>query len=209
MAPEDSKAPFLRIPWTASLIKRPNLIFRVPGSRKFKASTEDSLFAEILKTPRTIRSCISFYTKPASSTDQVEVVHTLMTLGNGINGHPGVMHGGIVAAILDEGMGILQSINWEREHIAKVGKGYAEGELPPVSYNSFTAELKIRYLKPVTTPGALIVTAKYIQVDGRKEFMYAEIKQREGAGEDHEGDEVLCATGEALFLQPKPKSSKL
>ena len=209
MAPEDSKAPFLRIPWAATLLNRPNIICRVPGSRRYKTSTEDSLFAEILKTPRTIRSCISFYQRPSPEQEKIEEISTLMTIGDGINGHPGIMHGGIVASILDEGMGILQSTNYERDHLNAVAKGRAEGELPPYGYNSFTAELKIKYLKPVLTPGPLIVTARYVKRDGRKEWIYAEVKQRVGASEDYDGDEVVCATGEAFFLQPKPKKNKL
>ena len=209
MAPEDSRAPFLRIPWTASLINRPNLIFRVPGSRKYKTSTEDSLFAEILKTPRTIRSCISFYRKPASAQEKIDEVSTLMTTGDGMNGHPQTMHGGIVASVIDEAMGILQTVNAERDHMAAVGKGHAEGELPPSGYSWYTAELKIRYLKPVLTPAPLICTARYTKRDGRKEWIYAELKQRVGVTEDYDGDEVICANGEGLFIQPKPKSSKL
>ena len=209
MAPEDSRAPFLRIPWAASLLNRPNIITRVPGSRKYKASTEDSLFAEILKTPRTIRSCISFYTRPAASQKQVDEVSTLMTLGDGINGHPGTMHGGIVAAILDEAMGILQTVNYERDHIAAVGTGRAEGELPPFGVGSYTRELKVQFLKPVLTPGNLIATARYIKRDGRKEWIYAEIKQRFGADEDYDGDEIICATAEGFFLEVKNKPSKL
>lgn len=209
MAPEDSKAPFLRIPWTASLINRPNLIFRVPYSRVYKASTEDSLFAEILKTPRTIRSCIAFYQKPASTEDKIEEVSTLMTTGDGMNGHPQTMHGGIVASVIDEAMGILQSSNKERDHMLAVGRGHAEGELPPSGYSWYTAELKIRYLKPVLTPAPLICTARYTKRDGRKEWIVAELKQRVGVTEDYDGDEVVCATGEALFIQPKPKPSKL
>ena len=116
---------------------------------------------------------------------------------------------GIIASILDEAMGILQAINHERDHLAKVGKGMAEGELPPQNYNSFTAELKVRYLKPVHTPGALVATARYQKIDGRKEWIYSEIKQREGLDEDYDGEEIVCATGEALFIEPKPKLNKL
>ena len=132
-----------------------------------------------------------------------------MTLGNGINGHPGTMHGGIVAAILDEAMGILQSANYERDHLTAVGKGLAEGELPPSGYGFYTAELNIKYLKPVFTPGALIATARYTKRDGRKEWIYAEIKQRFGASEDYDGDEIVCATGEGFFIEPRSKKSKL
>ena len=209
MVPEDSKAPFLRIPWAASLLNRPNIIIRVPGSRKYKASTEDSLFAEILKTPRTIRSCISFYLKPPPSQEKIEEISTLMTVGDGMNGHPRIMHGGIVASIIDEAMGILQTANKDRDHMIAVGKGLAHGELPVGGTPIFTAELKVRYLKPVLTPSALIVTAKYTKREGRKEWIVSEIKQRQGVEEDYDGDEVVCATGEALFIEARPKKNKL
>lgn len=209
MPPSDSKAPFLRIPWSAALINRENVICRVPGSRKSKESGEDTLFAEVLKTPRTIRSCLSFYTRPSSQQEKIEEVGTLMTIGDGVNGHPGIMHGGIVAAILDEGMGILQACNFERDHFAAVSKGKAEGELPPSGYSFFTAELKIKYLKPVTTSAPLVVTARYVKREGRKEWLYAEIKQRVGVEEDYYGDEIVCATAEALFVAPNRKRSKL
>jgi len=120
-----------------------------------------------------------------------------------MNGHPSILHGGIVASILDEGMGILQSANHERDHMLRVGKGLAQGELPPHGIGSFTAELKVRYLKPVATPGSLVCTARYVKRDGRKEWIYAEIKQHIAHGEDDD-EVVVCATAEALFIEPKP-----
>lgn len=208
MAPENSKAAFLRIPWAASLLNQPDVICHVPGSRKYKASTEDSLFAETLTTSRTIRSCISFHQKPTATQEKIGEMSTLIMMGDGMNGHPNILHGGIVASILDEGMGVLQMANYNRDHLRAVGEGKALGELPP-SGGSFTAELKVRYLKPVLTPGALIVTARYQKIDGRKEWIHAEIKQRGGDSENENGDEVICATCEALFIIPRPKRSKL
>lgn len=202
MAPEDSKAPFRRIPWTAHLLSKPNIVCRVPGSRQPKTSTEDSLFADILKTPQTIRSCICYYQRPAESATKIEEVSTLMTFGDGMNGHPQIMHGGIVASILDEGMGILQNANHERDHFLAVGKGLAQGELPPHGINSFTVELKVKYLKPVQTPGSLVCTARYVKREGRKEWIYAEVKQHVAHGEDDD-EEIVCATGEALFVEPR------
>lgn len=208
MPPEDSRAPFMRIPWTAALLKKPNIICRVPQSRISKKSGEDSLFAEILKTPRTLRSCISFFQKPDPDQPKIDEVTTLLTLGDGVNGHPDVMHGGIVATILDEAMGILQGANIDRDHISAVGQGKAEGELSE-SPGTYTAYMNIQYKAPVHTPGVLMATAKIIKRDGRKEWIYAEIKQREGVEEDYEGEEILCATAEALMIEPKPMRSKL
>ncbi|KAK3699622.1 hypothetical protein LTR37_016358 [Vermiconidia calcicola] len=209
MAPEDGNAPFLRIPWAAALLKRPEVVWFTPTSRKRKQSGEDSLFAEILKTPRTIRSCISFYSRPPPSSIQIDEVHTIMTIGDGMNGHPDTMHGGIVASIIDEGMGMLQLANHEREHIAAVSRGQAEGELPPLGVGTYTAQLNIRYIKPVATPAPVIVTAKYIKRHGRKEWIYAEVKQRAGLTEDYDGEEIVCATAEGLFIEPRPKKNKL
>ncbi|KAK1050686.1 hypothetical protein LTR74_017001 [Friedmanniomyces endolithicus] len=190
MALEDSKAAFLRIPWAAALLNRPNVICRVPGSRQPKQSLEDSLFAEILKTSRTINSCIAFYTKPSDSDGNITEVSTLITIGDGMNGHPNILHGGIVASIIDEAMGILQSVNHERDHMTKVGKGLAHGESPPQAFGSFTATLHIKYLKPVHTPDSLLVTARYTKREGRKEWIHAEVKQHHSHGEDDYGEQV-------------------
>lgn len=209
MASDDTKAAFIRIPWAASLLQSPDVVCMVPGSRKKKDDTEDSLFAEVLKSPRTIPSCISFHTNPVSSASKIEEVSTLMTVGDGMNGHPRIMHGGIVAAIIDEAMGILQSVNHERNHLLNVEKGLAQGQHPPQGFGTFTAELKIRYLKPVRTPGCLVAVARYTKKEGRKEWIYAEVRQHLVVDGNTGEEEVVCATGEALFITPKPKVAKL
>ncbi|GAB7362077.1 hypothetical protein MBLNU230_g2111t1 [Neophaeotheca triangularis] len=200
---DDSKATFQRIPWTAALINRPDTICRVPGSREPKSTFEDSLFAETLKTNRTVRSCLSFYQRPSAEATHVEEVSTMMTTGTGMDGHPGIMHGGIVASVIDEAMGVLLNVNHERDHLVAVEKGLAEGEIPSSGFPSFTAELKVKYLKPVKTPAPLIAIAKYEKREGRKMWITAEVRQRIGQAEDYDGDDVLCATGEALFVEPK------
>lgn len=207
MAPSDTKAPFLRIPWIASQVNRPNIICRAPNSRNPKSSTEDSLWAEILKDGRTIRSCICFYKKPAGGADHVEEVSAAMTVGNGMNGHPAILHGGITATMLDEVMGMYQAINQELAHMARVKCGKADGELPPGDDSAFTAELKVKYLRPVQTPGNMIVAVRRVKKEGRKEWLFAELKQCTGQEEDYDGDIGVCATGEALFITPR--SSKL
>lgn len=130
-----------------------------------------------------------------------------MTVGDGMNGHPAILHGGITATMLDESMGVYQSVNQELAHMAKVKCGKAEGELPPSSLAAFTAELKIKYLRPVQTPGNLIVTVRRVKKEGRKEWLVAELKQCTGQAEDYDGDITVCATGEALFISPR--TSKL
>lgn len=108
-----------------------------------------------------------------------------------------------MAAILDEAMGILQSVNHERDHLTRVGQGQASGELPPQGFGSFTATLEVKYLKPVHTPDSVVVTARYTKRESRKEWIHAEVKQHVSHGEDDYGEEIVCATGDALFIEPK------
>ncbi|KAK5116754.1 hypothetical protein LTR62_007428 [Meristemomyces frigidus] len=207
MSVADTKATFLRIPWAAHLLSRPNTVCRVPGSRTVKSSTEDSLFAEGLKTSRTITSCLSFYAKLDNDDDKIEEVSTLMQMSDAMNGHPYYLHGGIIATVIDEAMGILQNANNDRQHLQKVAQGLASGESPAHGVNSFTASLTVNFLKPVHTPGSLVVTARYTRREGRKEWIHAEVKQHISHGEDDYGEEVVCATGDALFIEPR--ASKL
>lgn len=195
--------PFLRVPWTRALLQRPNVVVRVPNPRKIKVDGEDSAWAETLKTPRTFAACVSFYEKPSRGQERIEQVSTLVQIGDGLNGHPDIMHGGIVGVLLDEACGILQSIDRERRHLMSVACGKSQGELPDMS-SSFTAQLNITYKAPVYTPGPLIIHARYTKIEGRKEWIYVEMKQRVGASEDYDGDEVLCAYAEALFIHKRP-----
>lgn len=109
-----------------------------------------------------------------------------------------------MASLLDEAMGILQSVNHERDHFVAVGRGLAEGESPWQGLGSFTAFLNIKYLRPVRTGAAVQVVAWYVRREGRKQWINAEIRQSiDGGGEDDSGEVVVCASGEGLFVVPR------
>lgn len=198
MAAKDSKDPFLRFSWTASLLSDPNLTIRVPPSRVSKSSKEDSLFAETLHTSSTVQSCITAWPTPKPSDTHVPEVTTFATLGTGMDGHPGILHGGIVAALMDEGMGILQYVSYEwSQSGSQIGTGKSV-----TGPGSFTAYLNVRYLRPVRTNSAVVVVSRFTKREGRKEFIEAEVRQAEGG---EEGEVVVCAKGEALFVVPRVK----
>ncbi|RMY93204.1 hypothetical protein D0862_09286 [Hortaea werneckii] len=225
--------------WIRALLAEPRTTIRVPSNRVSKLSTEDSLFAETLQTSRTFPECFIFYCDPglsasrsSSASDEgessrIQEVHFLVRVGDGLNGHPAILHGGIVAALVDEGMGVLQTVNHERAHalsvqrkekaregkggdgggIASEGSGDALSSLPPLG--SFTAELKIRYRRPVSTPGEVLCTARYVRREGRKEWIEAVIRQGDVKGSEDGDGVVTCAIGEGLFIEPKKKDVKL
>lgn len=127
-----------------------------------------------------------------------------------MNGHSGIIHGGITATLIDESMGMLQTVNLERE---RQGGNFGEEE-KEAGLGSFTAYLNVQYKRPVSTPGAIAVVVKRVRKEGRKEWLSAELKQWSGSDSsrgdgDEEGELVVCATGEALFVTPRAVDSKL
>ncbi|KAM3417921.1 hypothetical protein BST61_g6137 [Cercospora zeina] len=201
MAPDDSAASFRRIPWTARFLDDPDVIALVPNSRLPKRDTEDSLYAEVLKSDRTIRNCIVVYRKPAREEDEIEEATTLYEVGNGMNGHPEIMHGGITSTLIDESMGIMQMENLVKKRQKQKQIAKAEKREPMQGLSAFTAYLNVQYLKPVRTPGAIAVTARRVRREGRKEWVVAELKQWHG--DEGSGEVVVCAKGESLWITPK------
>jgi acyl-coenzyme A thioesterase PaaI-like protein len=87
-------------------------------------------------------------------------------------GAPGIAHGGIVSAALDEAMGILA------QHLA---------------FPSVTARFLIRYRRPVPTGEELTLRASLTRIFGR---------QRHFAGTLHRGEEELADAEAVFFEVP-------
>ncbi len=178
---------FQSIPWCASLLNDPRHVIISTNSREPKESTEDALFGETLKTDRTISACLSLYKKPATPNTRIEEVMTLLSLESGVNGYPHVCHGGIVATMLDEVMGILLAVNKDlEEDVARTTGGSAE------RMATVTAQLVVKYLKAIATPQNVCVKVWFSEIKGRKLWM-------QGTIEDETG--TVLAGGEALFVQ--------
>jgi len=84
-------------------------------------------------------------------------------------GPPGVVHGGIQAALLDEVMGVAAHSGAESEEIALV-----------------TVEFHLRYRRPVPTGTSLTIRARLARREGRDFFM-------EGAIVDADGGDLTLA----------------
>jgi len=93
-------------------------------------------------------------------------------------GYPGVAHGGIAAAAMDEAMG------WAM---------YAAGAW------AMTARMEVKYRRPLPLGAELIVTAKVTRDRGRR--LEAEAEIRSPAGE-------LLAQAEGLFLRLPPDRTR-
>lgn len=116
-----------------------------------------------------------------SNPDGSEFV-SIQYLGQALCGHPGLVHGGLLATLLDEGLArccfpVLPN---------KVG---------------VTASLKIDYRKPCKAGNFVVLRAETTKVDGRKAWVKGRLETLvdEAAGEKPE----LIVEAEALFIEPR------
>jgi acyl-coenzyme A thioesterase PaaI-like protein len=178
---------FKAIPWCLNIINNPAYLIIETASREPKPSTEDKLIGATLKTNNTIAACLSMYKKPQPSDSRIEELCSLLALESGLNGHANIVHGGIIATILDEMMGVLQSVNNDWGQDIAVSEGRKQERL-----SEFTAQLKVKYVKPVRTPGVVCVQTRFDKHEGRKVWLKGEIKDDKGN---------VLATAESLFIQ--------
>lgn len=146
-----------------------------------KKSSQDSLFADTFKTDATIRHCLALYRGgPQLSLDSHEL-RFILTMGSALDGWAGVCHGGVICTILDEAMSFLVNL-------------YCKATNP--TSNELTAGLRVRFLKPVHTPGSFLIKTKVSSKERRKFRVSAELLNQK---------EVCLATADGLFIALAPK----
>ncbi|KAL5050660.1 hypothetical protein BDW71DRAFT_104576 [Aspergillus fruticulosus] len=184
----DDISHFQSIPWVSDLLADPSFKTHPIPSRTFKASTEDSLFSTTLNSRSTISSCLLQYRLPPANTTPLHrnaiptnEVRIFCTLGSDLNGYPGILHGGIVATLLDEFMGLILSMS---------RGGGAPGMEGPV-----TAYLNTKFVRPVVTPGTVVVSGRIVEAkEERKWEIVGDIKGEDGK---------ILAEAECLYILPR------
>lgn len=102
-------------------------------------------------------------------------------IGNNVSGHPGIVHGGLLATMLDEGL--------------------ARCCFPALPNKvGVTANLSIDYKKPTKADQYLVLRARTTKVEGRKAFVRGHIETM--PEEDGQEPEILVEAN-ALFIEPK------
>eukprot|EP00026_Physarum_polycephalum_P014708 Phypoly_transcript_15255.p1 GENE.Phypoly_transcript_15255~~Phypoly_transcript_15255.p1 ORF type:complete len:236 (-),score=34.57 Phypoly_transcript_15255:169-876(-) len=108
----------------------------------------------------------------------VNELRMLMHLGSGVNGHAHIAHGGFVVVLLDEAMGMVNTL--------------LKNE--PV----LSANLNTNFKVPLATPTVVLVRAWITKAEGRKRWT---------SGTVEDGSGLVYATADGLFLEFK-KSQK-
>ncbi|KAK2010504.1 thioesterase superfamily protein [Colletotrichum eremochloae] len=101
-------------------------------------------------------------------------------LGTDVCGHPGIVHGGLLATMLDEGL--------------------ARCCFAALPHNvGVTAKLEINYRKPVHAGTYVVLRARTIRVEGRKAWVEGQLETLAANGEEP----VVLAQASALFVSPR------
>lgn len=187
----DSSNIFWETPWCSNLLKDPSWIQRSIG-RQFNPAhnDQDSFFARTLATPQALSSHLTLIPREHGQHSYPRILETikLFALGPYLSGHEFVAHGGLVATLLDETLGILIYVNEDVEQ--EVNPAY---ELKRV----MTLSLNLTYRKPVPAPGVVLGRAKVGKREGRKRWI-------NGTIEDGNGN--ILTEAEALFIELKTAS---
>jgi len=105
---------------------------------------------------------------------------SVVYLGEDLCGHPGIVHGGLLATLLDEGL--------------------ARCCFPALpSKIAMTASLNINYRKPAPSGAFVVLRAKTVKVEGRKAWVEGHIETLVGEGEEPQ----VLVEASALFVEPR------
>ncbi|KAJ9603194.1 hypothetical protein H2200_012489 [Cladophialophora chaetospira] len=204
---------FEAIPWCATLLKDARWTIITTRSRSQKQNQEDEFFSRTLSTEETIPSCITqvqyadrshneqLSAAPGSPPWQPAIieVRTLFALSAGVNGYPGIAHGGLVSSLLDEVMGLLITTNKDHHEKMLSSTAYEKAGSPtegqPLRLTTVTAELNIKFRRPILTGGIVLVRAWFETVQGSTINLQATI-------EDSRGQVLSEGAGRFVGLKP-------
>ncbi|KAK9717850.1 hypothetical protein K7432_005918 [Basidiobolus ranarum] len=143
---------------------------------EFSASKPKTISSNGSLTRHTLKGKDKLALEPILFRNEEEKSLVIVThLGKALCGHKGIIHGGLLATLLDEGLAatVFPSLP---------GK------------NGVTANLNINYRKPVMADQFISINAKVTKVEGRKGWVEAQVK-------DLKGNVLVEAS--ALFIAPK------
>lgn len=166
-----------RIPWCQALLSKPDTTIFTPESRRRADPPQskqghDRLFARTLAGPDAIPTCLCFHKTAvpgADSSPYVTELSTLFSLAGGIDGYPGVMHGGAVAVLMDEVLGVLMQRNME------LGSDHAVFRA-----GTATATMDVRFRRPIRTPSVVRGRGRVVRLEERRVHLAAEIMDERG-----------------------------
>ncbi|KAB8277026.1 HotDog domain-containing protein [Aspergillus minisclerotigenes] len=151
---------FASLPFASPYLNSP-LYEPVPFITRYDTKgTSNKFFSKVINTAETIPHLLALVRVPDSNPNQ--------TTDQRDNARPGfvdTVHGGVLAALLDEALGLCA------ESTELVSKGHTR---------LYTAGLEISYRSPVHVPSVVMIKTWVTKRQGRKWFLEAQVLDQEG-----------------------------
>ncbi|KAF2276025.1 Thioesterase/thiol ester dehydrase-isomerase [Westerdykella ornata] len=191
--PSDAETLTLFTPPTADLAEIERQIFSHPLTQSLLSDPKYIASRPHLRIPETLRAQnltagtllgankiavppLQFHTADGSE------FASLQYLGPALCGHPGVVHGGLLATLLDEGL--------------------ARCCFPALPNKiAVTASLKVDYKRPTMAGQIVVLRAETTKVEGRKAWVKGRLETL--ADPERGVESVVLAEAEALFIEPR------
>ena len=158
--------------WCTQIIQDPQ--WKALSSRQ---NSSNQLFSDTLWTQKTIRAHQSYYKKPPAGRTIGGELRVLLSLGSGLDGYPGMCHGGLLTLLFDDAIHEL-----------------AAQEIPDVS---ITVTLNTTFRQPVRTPSVVLCRVwMEKEPQGRKAWVQASIEDGNGG---------VYASADSFILRMKGK----
>ncbi|KAJ5284218.1 hypothetical protein N7505_002198 [Penicillium chrysogenum] len=183
---------FANMPFARPYMDNTSLYQPVPFvSRYDKGDLSDKFFNKAIKSHGTIPRALAFMQRPGflhsppthedgtglSQSAENPFFITFCQIESGVNGYIDTAHGGVLAALFDETLGLCAEsyrvfVSEEGEHL-------------------LTASLEVTYRSPVRTPGAVVIKTWVRRKEGRKWFLEAQLLDQDG---------LLKAEAKSLYI---------
>jgi acyl-coenzyme A thioesterase PaaI-like protein len=128
-------------------------------------------------------------TATATTSENQEVCVADVRVGESLNGHAGIVHGGIISLILDDTLG------WGYEALSLSSREENAGGKEDDYSLVVTANLTVNYRKPLRAGSNFVVRVRHEKTEGRKVYFTARIESYDG--------KTLYAEASSLFLKVK------
>ncbi len=180
---------FVHMTWATPYLTSPSWVTcdRQRGSEP--GEDTDRFCRDTMRANNGVQHWLELYEKPAPGAKVTKSI-SLIRFGTGLNGFPGICHGGALLTLMDEAMAHILVANTVLEHglgFAKIGEDLWRKQLrkgksaQEVLKGRFaTATMNVKFLAPVLCPGVVGIETDVLEDTGNKMRMQATMRDRQG-----------------------------
>ena len=180
---------FESMTWATPYLTSPEWIARDRDRGTEPGEDTDRFCRETICANNGVRHWVELYEKPAPGAKVTKSI-SLIKFGTGLNGFPGICHGGALFTLMDEAMLHILVANTVLDNglgFMKVGEDYWRLQLHDgksaqdvLKGRLATASMDIKLLAPVLCPGAVGIETEVLEDKGIKMKMRATMRDRQG-----------------------------